>query len=49
MITDHSGLHWSASINHHPITAGDGVAATEESRLVVTASVPSEVLLFDLV
>jgi redox-sensitive bicupin YhaK (pirin superfamily) len=32
----------------HDFAAGDGVAVTEESAVSVQATVPSEVLLFDL-
>jgi hypothetical protein len=32
----------------HDLAAGDGVAVTDESAVPVRATVPSEVLLFDL-
>ena len=35
-------------INGQSLAQGDGAAASEEDRLVITASEPSEVLLFDL-
>src|SRR5437016_4608173 len=31
-----------------PVAAGDGAAASDEARLALTASAPSELLLFDL-
>jgi redox-sensitive bicupin YhaK (pirin superfamily) len=41
-------LQGSVSVLGHDLAAGDGVAVTDENALSVQASVPSEVLLFDL-
>lgn len=38
----------AVEINGQGLAQGDGAAASEEERLVITASEPSEVLLFDL-
>jgi redox-sensitive bicupin YhaK (pirin superfamily) len=38
----------AVEINGHSLAQGDGAAASEEERLVITASEPAEVLLFDL-
>jgi hypothetical protein len=36
------------SVLGHDLTAGDGVAVTDENAISVHAAAPSEVLLFDL-
>jgi redox-sensitive bicupin YhaK (pirin superfamily) len=41
-------LRGSMNVLGHDLAAGDGVAVTEESAVSVQATVPSEVLLFDL-
>ena len=38
----------SVSVNEVELKAGDGVAVSEEERLSIRASEPSEILLFDL-
>ena len=38
-----------AVVNGHRLVAGDGLAATDEARLAITASEACELLLFDLV
>jgi redox-sensitive bicupin YhaK (pirin superfamily) len=41
-------LRGSVNVLGHDLAAGDGVAVTDESAVSVQATVPSEVLLFDL-
>ena len=41
-------LRGSVNVLGHDLTAGDGVAVTDERAISVQAAVPSEVLLFDL-
>ena len=41
-------LRGSVNVLGHDLAAGDGVAVTEESAVSLQATVPSEVLLFDL-
>jgi redox-sensitive bicupin YhaK (pirin superfamily) len=41
-------LRGSVNVLGHDLAAGDGVAVTDENAIPVQASVPSEVLLFDL-
>jgi redox-sensitive bicupin YhaK (pirin superfamily) len=41
-------LRGGVKVLGHDLAAGDGVAVTEEAAIAVQASVPSEVLLFDL-
>jgi redox-sensitive bicupin YhaK (pirin superfamily) len=41
-------LRGSVNVIGHGLSAGDGVAVTDESTIWVQAAVPSEVLLFDL-
>jgi redox-sensitive bicupin YhaK (pirin superfamily) len=41
-------LRGSVNVLGNDLTAGDGVAVTEEDAISVQATVPSEVLLFDL-
>jgi quercetin 2,3-dioxygenase len=41
-------LRGGVNVLGHDLTAGDGVAVTDESAISIQAAVPSEVLLFDL-
>ena len=38
----------AVTLNGKPLAAGDGAAISNESALVVSATEPSELLLFDL-
>lgn len=40
--------HGSVAINGHHLEQGDGAAASEENKLIVTGKEKAEVLLFDL-
>jgi redox-sensitive bicupin YhaK (pirin superfamily) len=41
-------LRGRVAVNGQALTAGDGAAVSDESRLVITAGEPAEVMLFDL-